>query len=98
MKTITKIDVLGLAKIVSFVEGIIGLILGFIGYFLMLGIQNTPDANSLENQLGFSSFGPWVIVLYPILYAIVGFIGGALVAYLYNIFSAKWGGLKINIK
>ena len=94
MRIIKKIDALSFALVVAFIEGIIGFILGFLIYIIMAispkNLQSVPDA-SLK-------FGAAIIVIYPVLYYIVGFIGGLVVAYLYNIYAAKWQGIKIELK
>ncbi len=95
MKTIKKIDVLSFALVVAFIQGIFGFIAGFLGYIFLSVIPKTPQ---FQPEMKMSELGPVMIVLYPIMYYIVGFIIGLIGAYLYNIYASKWQGIKIELK
>ncbi len=89
MQKVKRIGVLSLAKILGLLYTIFGLILGVLFAVLPL--------------LGFSAdetglfFGSASIIIFPILYGIMGFIGGAITAFFYNLI-AKWiGGLEVEI-
>ena len=86
MLTVKKIDVVSLATIFAVMYAILGFISGTI--ITLLSLLNIGKS---ENLL----FGVGSIILVPIIYGIMGAVGGALLALLYNI-AAKWvGGIAI---
>ncbi len=95
MKTIKKVDVLSFALVIAFIEGILGFVVGFLSYIL---IAVTPNIPEIQSGVEMSKLGPIMIVIYPIMYYIVGFLTGLLGAYLYNIYASKWQGIKIELK
>jgi len=46
---------------------------------------------------GVEAFGVLSIVIFPIIFAICGFIGGAITALLYNLFAGKIGGVQVEL-
>lgn len=87
MKEITAIDVLSAAKIQALIMLVIGFIMGIFTLIVSL----------IQVSVGFWDILA-TIILVPIIYGIIGFIGGALGAWLYNKFSNKIGGIKISLK
>jgi ABC-type antimicrobial peptide transport system permease subunit len=90
MKKIVKlkrIGVLSLAKLQAILLAFMGLIIGIpyaiIGTFFL--------------GEGLFTFGIFVII-FPILYAIFGFIGGAIMAFLYNLVAGWVGGIEMDFK
>lgn len=94
MKILTKIDVMSTAKIYAIMMAIFGLVMG-----IMLAIMNyfLPTA-TIEPEVAYFPFGWSAIIIFPIMYGIMGFLTGALMAWLYNTLSAKIGGIKLEIK
>ena len=89
MREIKKIDVWSLAKIEAIIGVILGLIIGILTFIL-------PPLPGQEQTL--KSLGVYAIFLAPIIYAIIGFVSGVVIAFLYNIV-AKWvGGIKIKLE
>jgi len=89
MKEIKKIDVTSLAVVSGLIYAIIGFIMGVLTALLgsaaaMIGMNIT--------MVGFLA-----IILYPIMFFIAGFIGGAIFAIIYNYISSKFGGIKIDL-
>ena len=90
MQKIKKIGVLSLAKIFGLLYALIGLILGALFAVLSLFGFSGADGTGLF-------FGAVSIIILPILYGIMGFIGGLITAFFYNLI-AKWiGGLEVEI-
>jgi putative exporter of polyketide antibiotics len=104
MFELKKVGVLSLAKISAFIMAIIGLLLGCL-YALMGVWMNklisgmTPEMQAkagIEPGMGML-FGPWAILILPIVYGIIGLISGLFGGWLYNIISSKIGGIKIEL-
>jgi len=92
MKEIKKIGVLSAAKIQAIMMALFGLLLGL--FYALISASLGASANSLG--LG-AKLGALAIVILPILYAVFGFIAGAVGAFIYNL-AAKWiGGLEIEL-
>lgn len=95
MAKIKKINVLSLAKVMGMIYALFGLVLGaLLTLFSLMGI------NYSQADLGL--VGVWVgtigIIIVPIVYGIVGFIFGLLIAALYNLIVRWIGGLEIEIQ
>jgi hypothetical protein len=94
MKTISKIHILPLAKIVAIFQAIFGLISGFFIFIINI-IEHyiAPTQSTIELFVyGFVS-----ILVFPIVYGILGFVIGAAIAYIYNFLTKKIGGIKVEI-
>jgi hypothetical protein len=93
LKEIKAFNPMSLAKIMTVIYLVIGFIVGIILSLVSLFgiIYNFGDSS--ENALGL--FG---IVYMPIGYAVMGFLGGLLFAWLYNKFAKKVGGIKLELK
>lgn len=93
MQVIKKIGVGSAARIYGLTLAGIGVIIG-IPYGLIaldfIGAENT----GLPFGSGFFIF---VIIGFPIFYGIIGFVIGALFAWMYNVVANKTGGLEIEL-
>ena len=89
--TLRRIDPLSAAK----VAGLLGVLLGvLIGLFMALfGSLVDPTA---EEGFG-GSFGIAAVFLFPIAYGSVGFVGGLIGAFLYNLVAGWVGGIEIEL-
>ena len=89
MQKVKKIGVLSLAKILGLLYAIFGLIIGALfALFPLIGFS--------ADETG-AFFGTASIILFPILYGIMGFIGGLITAFFYNLIAGKIGGLEVEI-
>lgn len=95
MAVLKNIGVMSLAKILGAIYGVIGFIAGFF-LFLIMGVAG--------GVAGFGQGGGMMIgagllmwVFYAVAFAIVGFVGGAIQAILYNVFAEKVGGVEVEI-
>ena len=90
---IKKLDVLSVAKIYAIIGAIIGFIAGLfialVGGFVGLagGMAGLPGAGMA------AGFGILAIIIAPIIYGIMGFVSGAIGAFIYNIVATKVGGI-----
>ncbi len=90
MQRVKKIGVLSLAKIFGLLYALFGLIIGVLfSVFSFFGLS--ADETGLY-------FGTISIITVPILYGIIGFIGGLITAFFYNLIASKVGGLEVEIK
>lgn len=95
MVKIEKIGVSSSAKIYGLTMGIFGVVIG-IFYALFF----SAFSGLLGDDLPISSaggLGLLMIIGFPILYGIMGFIMGALGAIIYNFVASKVGGLEIQL-
>ena len=91
MQEIKSVDIISWAKIHALFGIVIGLIYGVCTAFVfgLFGIA--------EEMSGVVAFGVASIVVFPIILGILGFISGAIMAFLYNIFAAKVGGVQLEL-
>lgn len=96
MKKINHLGVLSVAKFQGAMMALMGLLLGimFAGMGSLLG---GLIAQSGQN-LGFMASGGWFLVLIlPIIYGVMGFVMGAIGAFIYNIVAKIVGGIEIDL-
>ena len=91
MKVIKSIEIISWAKIHALFGIVIGLIYGII--FAVLGTAVSIHAG----MPGVGAFGLMSIIIFPIMFAIMGFICGAIMAFLYNVFADKIGGIQVEL-
>lgn len=100
---IKKLGILSVAKIYAVMMLVISLLIS-IPYGLFIIIFSLSGAGALGGQNGIALGGGGVIVGLlvmiglPIAYSIMGFIGGALGALLYNLFAGLVGGIEIEVE
>ena len=90
MKEIKRIDIVSVGKIF----GIMYIIFGFLAGLFMSIMASFASIPMYPLGLFFGTFS--VIVL-PVIYGVMGFVGGIITAFLYNIIAEKIGGIKIKI-
>ena len=89
MQKVKRIGVLSLAKIFGLLYAIFGLIFG-----ALIAVLSLFGLNADETGL---FFGVASIIILPILYGVVGFIGGLITAFFYNLVAGKIGGLEVEL-
>lgn len=97
MVVLKRVGVMSVAKIFAVLSAIVGLIEGIVlaGLGSMMGdmLSGTP-----VGMLGMSGmFGYTAIIMFPVGGAILGFVGGAIIALLYNIVAGKIGGIEMDL-
>lgn len=96
MNIIQSFGVLSVAKIMGLINAIFGFVL--MPFFLLIGLLGSM----IPNQNGPNPFagvgGVIFALLAPIFYGTIGFIFGAVGAFLYNLL-AKWlGGIEVKLQ
>ena len=93
-----SIGVLSAAKIVGVMYAVLGLIAGlfFAAFFAMIPMA---DAGNSEMPAWLAPmFGTGALVLMPVFYGCMGFVGGAIAAVIYNALSGVMGGLELRLE
>ena len=95
---IKRVGVLSAAKIVGGLYAGIGLIIGVLsacfGLITFAGLISEADAEIAGASAGIFLAG---LCLLPIFYGILGFIGGAIAAAIYNVVAGFLGGLELEL-
>lgn len=92
MVVLKKVGVLSIAKIQSILMIVIGFFLGIFYAIIAASVDKTEYATDPLVMLGW-----WSIILMPIIYGIMGFVIGAIGAWLYNLIAKKIGGVEIEL-
>ncbi len=100
---IKKLGVMSVAKMYCVMMFVISLIIAIpygliIILYSLLGAGVVGGNEALAIGGGGVVIGILVMVGLPILYAIIGFIGGAIAALIYNIFAGLVGGIEIEVE
>ena len=93
------LDILSVAKMLALIYAVIGIIFGVLYALFMVIFTSSmaimaEEREELAGMMGGGIVGALcMVILFPIFYAILGFIGGALVAWLYNVAAGRMGGV-----
>ena len=93
-----RLGVLSLARITGGIYAILGLLIGSI--FAVASIFGAAIGAAAEESAGplvGAVFGLAAIIVAPIFYGLLGFLGGALTAGAYNVFAGRFGGLEMEV-
>jgi hypothetical protein len=90
MPVIKHIGVLSLAKIEALGGVVIGLIIGIVFAVIGVAASRIPSVGLFGAGLGALS-----IIVFPIIYGVLMFISGAIIALLYNLFAGWVGGVEL---
>ena len=102
--TIRRLGVLSVAKIQALLMFVIGLIIGVIYglVFMVFGAAIAAMAQHGDGQalggVGSVVGGLVIMILFPIFYGFMGFIGGAIGALIYNFAARVVGGIKLELE
>lgn len=93
MQRIRRMDVMQMAKTLGALYFLLGFIIGVPVLFFMSSVANTRSG-----MPGFGNgFGIGMIIAMPVIYGVIGFIGGALMAAVYNLVARWTGGIGIDL-
>jgi hypothetical protein len=99
MMTITRVGPLSVAKVAGVLYVVIGLIAGcFVSLFALVGGFAASAANTEYAGPMAALFGVGAIVLLPIFYGVLGFIGSLLMAWLFNVAAGIVGGIEVDAR
>ena len=100
-KKLKRIGVLSMAKAYGVMGLIMGLVIALIygGMFFILGSLSEELTSSAGLEAGLlSGFGIFAIFAIPIIYAVMGFFGGAIGAIGFNIVMKITGGIELEFE
>ena len=94
-----SIGVLSAAKIVGVMYAVMGLIMGlfFAALLSYIPAMVPPSESQIPGWIA-PMFGVGSIVIMPIMYGIMGFVGGAIGAVIYNVLAGSIGGLELHLE
>jgi hypothetical protein len=94
---IRGIEVLSLAKMLGAIYLVLGLLFGIVFALVstLAGIAGSATADE-GRMLGFL-FGIGAVIVLPVFYGAIGFVGGVLIAALYNLFAGLVGGIRLTV-
>lgn len=91
MQKIKSVGVLSVGKIMGILYAALGLLV--VPFFLLI---SALGALSGERPAGFGLASAIVFTFFiPIMYGVIGFVGGVITAFLYNLVAERFGGIEI---
>jgi hypothetical protein len=96
---IRKVGIGSVVKVSGVLYALLGLVIGLcVALFAVVGLGAAAASNEdVPGWMG-SLFGIGAIVMFPIMYGVMGVIGGVLMAALYNLVASITGGLEIEVQ
>ena len=97
-----RVGVMTMALTSGAIYAVFGLIFGFL--FTIFGLLFSGLASMAGNDSGGAGamfgafFGVGAVVILPIFYGVLGFLGGALMAALYNLIAQLTGGIEMTLE
>jgi len=96
VQTIKSVGALSVAKTMGALYAALGLL--FLPFFLLIGLAGSMISNQGGQNPFAGAVGMFFGLLAPVFYRVLGFIFGALGAFLYNLI-AKWlGGIEVQLQ
>ena len=96
-----KLGVMSVAKIYAVLGAIGGFIVGIIVSIMSLAFSSvisSASAGTAAMSGLFMAGGVFAVIVMPIVYAILGFISGAIGAFLYNVVAGRIGGIEMKFE
>jgi hypothetical protein len=93
-RTLKSIAPLKAGIMLGVIYGVLGLV--FIPFFLLMSAAGSQLP--APQRVGIMALGAGFAIMLPILYAVLGFIGGALSAFIYNVAAKFVGGMEFDVE
>src|SRR5262245_66362722 len=94
MSVVKRVGIFSVGKVVGALYALLGLIAG--GVISLISLLGAAASVSSEGIAGVM-FGVGAVVIIPLFYGAIGFIGGIISAALYNVIASTVGGIEIDI-
>lgn len=99
IKHITRVGPLSLGKFLGCLYAVIGLIVGLlVAFFALFGFALGAAISGDGSSLLGAFLGVGAVIILPIFYGVIGFVGGLLVGFLFNVVASMTGGLEIGLE
>jgi len=93
---LNRLGVFSCAKVSGVLYAAFGLLAGMIfSFFALIGVAAGLASDSGPEALFGLVFGVGAVIIMPIVYGILGFIGGVITALLYNLAAGVIGGVEL---
>jgi len=89
---VKRFDIMSVAKIMAVLYAAIGVLLGAL--FTFISVIGLAVAGGAGMGIGGLVFGIGAIIIFPVFYGVMGFVFGALWAFVYNFIASRIGGIK----
>ena len=97
-KTLSRVGALSFAKVMGIIYACLGLIGGLL-YAVMLFIIGVAAIADSNDEGIMAIFGGCAALFgLPLIYGILGFLFGLLMAALYNFVAKRWGGVELTLQ
>jgi len=93
---VKSVGVASVAKMYGAISAGVGLLIGVC--IALASLVGAGFADTSEQAMFAPILGVGAVVIMPILYGVMGAIGGAIGAILYNVFAGMVGGVALNIE
>jgi hypothetical protein len=98
MQAVTRIGVLSLAKMLAVTYAFLGLFIGgVISLFALMGAAVGSASGGDSGGAVAMLFGAGAVIILPIFYGCLGFVGGLIMAPLYNLVAKVVGGIEVEL-
>jgi hypothetical protein len=94
-----RVGILSLGKFMGFLYGLLGLLIGAVFSIIsLLGGFAAQNQGQAQGQAAmFIGVGVASIVIFPLLYGFLGFLGGLITGALFNLVASFAGGIEIEL-
>jgi hypothetical protein len=93
---VKRVGALSLAKVSGALYALMGLIFG--GIVSLISIAGGAFGGATKEAFGGMMVGAAAVVVFPILYGLLGFVMALIAALLYNVISGVIGGIEIEVQ
>jgi hypothetical protein len=93
-----RVGILSLGKFMGFLYGLLGLLIGaVVSLFSLLGFAAQNQAQGQGQAALLIGVGVGSIIVFPLLYGFLGFLGGIIFGALFNLVASMAGGIEIEL-
>jgi hypothetical protein len=94
---VKRVGVLSLAKVSAALYALMGLIFG--GIISLISVAGSAfGGGAMKDAFGGVMFGAAAVIILPICYGLVGFIGSLIAGGLYNVIAGMVGGIELEVQ